>query len=173
VRHTKQADSEYENLLSCYPEHAEEHLQKSVLDVKESSEELTKTNENYFCALPSSSKRNLELNLKISDISKTRRTERRKRVMKGDKTETNSFYKASEMTISKARKRKGKLRSSASKSTIATKELNSGKKEAKRRKYKGRIVFIWRTNHYRVQSYLVYTISYFLLFNYIIVYYYI
>jgi len=136
VRHTKQADSEYENLLSCYPEHAEEHLQKSVLDVKESSEELTKTNENYFCALPSSSKRNLELNLKISDISKTRRTERRKRVMKGDKTETNSFYKASEMTISKARKRKGKLRSSASKSTIATKELNSGKKEAKRRNIK-------------------------------------
>ncbi|RLU19452.1 hypothetical protein DMN91_008009 [Ooceraea biroi] len=135
---TAKADREYENLLSCYPEHVEESI-----------EELTsKADEDYFCMIPSTTKRDLvgpELNLEIPDTAKARRAERRKRATKVDKRETNS--KAGDATIPKARKRKGKLRSSVSKSTVTTRDTSYiGKKEAKKRKHRGHGIIHQQSN---------------------------
>lgn len=144
MRYTKQA--EYENLLSCYPERIEEHLQ-SVLGPEESVEELTasKPGEDYFHVMPSTTRGeivDLESDFNISDTVNSKRVERRKRATRTEKKDTNSLYKVADATMSKVRKRKGKVHSSASRSTVVTRDTSYiGKKEAKRRKHRGGIAF--------------------------------
>lgn len=154
VRYTKQ-DREFKNLLPCYLEHMEEHLQ-SVLNIEESIPELaSEANADYLCVMPSTAKQNIASTKMKLAIPDARRAEKRKRTTRVDKRETNSFYKAGDATISKVRKRKGKLSSSVSKSTVATRDTNYiSKKDAKRRKHKGRIVFVCvscTTTRYRLQ----------------------
>lgn len=122
----------------------EEHLQ-SMLNMKDSIKELT-SNENYLHAIQSNSakrnRRDAELSLNVPDIVKVRRTEKGKRASRMERSESNSFYNKPGDALSKMRKRKGKLRSSISKSTITTKDTNLiGRKEAKRRRHKSRIKF--------------------------------
>lgn len=126
----------------------QEHLQ-SMLNAKDSIEKLTsKTNEeNIFHVIPpNSAKRDIrdaELNLNIPDTAKIKRVEKSKRVSRMERSELNSIYNNTNDTLSKVRKRKGRLRSSVSKSTVATKDtsLIIGRKEVKRRRHRGRIEF--------------------------------
>lgn len=124
-----------------------EHLQ-SMLNIEDSIKELTsKANENYSRASPSNSaKRNMidaKLNLNRPDIAKVRRAEKSKRVSRIERSESNSVYNKSCDALSKIRKRKGRLRSSISKSTVTTKDTSLiGRREAKRRKHRGRIEFV-------------------------------
>ncbi|XP_012216078.2 putative leucine-rich repeat-containing protein DDB_G0290503 [Linepithema humile] len=138
-----EANEEYDNSrISCLPEYMREHLQH-LLNAEGSIEELTsKADEDYFHSMSDIVTKDigdLELNLNILDTAKVRRTERNKHVSRMERSETNSFYKADD-TISKTRKRKGKLRSSASKSTVATKETYFvRRKEIKRRKHRAQM----------------------------------
>lgn len=134
----------YENPKSYFPEYLEEHLQ-SMLNIKDSIKELT-SNENYLHTIQSNSAkrsiRDAELNLNIPDTAKVKRAEKSKRASRMERSESNSFYNKPSDALSKMRKRKGRLRSSISKSTVTTKDTNLiGRKEAKRRRHKSRIKF--------------------------------
>ncbi|XP_029162109.1 uncharacterized protein LOC114933677 [Nylanderia fulva] len=55
-----------------------------------------------------------------------------------ERSESNSIYNKTSHTLSKVRKKKGRLRNSVSKSTVATKDTSLiGRKEAKKRRHKG------------------------------------
>lgn len=117
-----------------------------MLSVEDSVEKLTSKadEESYFCIIPPNSARrdirDAELNLNIPDIAKVRRAEKSKRASRMERSESNSVYNKAGNTLSKVRKRKGRLRSSVSKSTVATKDTSLiGRKEAKRRRHRGRI----------------------------------
>lgn len=115
------------------------------LSIKNSVEELTSKANDYFHELiPSNSEkrdfRDAELN--ISDTAKIRRTDKSKQASRMERNESNSIYNKVGDTLSKTRKKKGRLRSSISKSTVTTKDTNLiGRKEAKR-KHRGRIEFV-------------------------------
>lgn len=120
------------------------HLQ-SMLSVENPIEELTSKadEENYFHVIPPiSEKRNIrdaKLNLNVTNTAKVKLAEKSKRA---SRSESNSIYNKTGHTLSKVRKRKGRLRSSVSKSTVTTKDTNFGRKEAKKRKHRGRIEFL-------------------------------
>lgn len=118
------------------------------LSIENSVEELTlKANEenNYFHELipPNSEKRDFrDAELNIPDTAKVRRADKSNRASRLERTELNSIYNKAGDTLSKMRKKKGRLRSSISKSTVATKDTNLiGRKEAKKRKHRGKIKF--------------------------------
>lgn len=140
----EQACRAYKNLLSCCPEHL-----RSVLSAGRSiEEELTsRTAENYFRAMSSSTRGDIaeisELDLDVSDGRKTARTEKdnSRALSRAQRNEASSTCKTGD-AVSKTRKRKGKLRSFASKSTIATKDTSLvGRREIKRRRHRGRLEF--------------------------------
>ncbi|CAL1677269.1 unnamed protein product [Lasius platythorax] len=149
---TLKASGEYEDPLSRFPEYVREHLQ-SMLRVEDSVEELTSKadEESYFCVIPPNSARrdirDAELNLNIPDTAKVRRAEKSKRASRMERSESNSVYNKAGNTLSKMRKRKGRLRSSVSKSTVATKDTSLiGRKEAKRRRHRGHGVIHKQSN---------------------------
>lgn len=101
--------------------------------------------EDYLRVMPCSARRGVErvegvedpgLNLDTPNIARIRRAEKNK--SRTGRSEINSVYRA-DNAVSKARKRKAKLRSSVSKSTITTKDTGFiGRKEVKRRRHKGK-----------------------------------
>ncbi|KAL6422026.1 hypothetical protein ACFW04_010844 [Cataglyphis niger] len=122
------------------PEYMQEDLQS--LSIENSVEELTSEANDYFHELiPSNSEkkdfRDAELN--IPDTAKIRRVDKSKQASRMEKNESNSIYNKIGDTLSKMRKKKVRIRSSISKSTVATKDTNLiGRKEAKKRKHRGR-----------------------------------
>ncbi|XP_032671194.1 uncharacterized protein LOC116844139 [Odontomachus brunneus] len=131
-------DREYKSLLSSCPEYVREYLQSIVSDsVKEL---VSRADEDYFCETPSclrKDSRESELNSDRLENTKVRQAAKCKYVSGTPRNETNSTLKTSD-AASKIRKRKGKLRSSVSKSTVTSKDtylLN--RKETKRRRNRG------------------------------------
>lgn len=138
---------EERNVQSCYPEQMRKYFQ-SMLNVKESVEKLSpkgkisEGDENYICVLPSLARediRNLELNLNMFNDTEVKSTGRNTHTWRMNDRKKNS--KAND-TVSKTRKRKRKLRSSVSKSTVTTKNTNllSGK-ETRKLKPKGKVKY--------------------------------
>lgn len=143
--------------ISCLSEYVREHLQQ-LLNAQGSIEDLpadSTADEDYFRSMPEVVREDigdLKLNLDVSDTARIGRTERNKqRVSKMERNEANSSCKADD-TVPKTRKRKGKLRGSASKSTVTTKDTYFvRRKEAKRRRYKGNIEFLHNLN-FRIKT---------------------
>jgi len=110
-----------------------------------SIERLTsQADEDYFRGTPCSARKDIEniednedpeLNLDTLNIVKGRRMVKTR--SRTERSEINSVCRADNV-MSKTRKRKAKLRSSVSKSTITTKDTGFiGKKDAKRRRHRG------------------------------------
>lgn len=114
-----------------------------MLSIESSTEELiSKTDEDYLCVIPSCVReediRRSELNLDTSEDTKARQAAKCKYASGTPGSETNSACKTSDAPF-KIRKRKGKVRSSVSKSTVTTKDTCLiGRKEAKRRRNRGK-----------------------------------
>lgn len=135
-----------------------EHLQQ-LLNAEGSIEKLTsKADENYFRSMSDIARgdiRDLELNMNNSDTAKVRRMKENKRASRMERGEINSFCKV-DNTVSKSRKRKGKLRSSASKSTVTTKDTYFvRRKEAKRRRHRGTSLHNLNNSHDKTLSNLL------------------
>ncbi|XP_071653282.1 uncharacterized protein [Temnothorax longispinosus] len=114
-----------------------------------SFEKLTsQVDEDYLRVTPCSAKRSVKdiegiedsgglnlVNLNMSNTAKTRRVVKSR--SRTGRSEINSVYRM-DNSVSKPRKRKAKLRSSVSKSTVTTKDTGFiGRKEAKRRRHRG------------------------------------
>jgi len=110
-----------------------------------SIERLTsQVDENYLRVTPCSARKDIEdvednedseLNLDTLNIVKGRQMVKSR--SRTERSEINSVCRA-DNAVSKTRKRKAKLRSSVSKSTVTTKDTGFiGKKDAKRRRHRG------------------------------------
>lgn len=97
--------------------------------------------EDYLCVAPCSASGDVEegvedpeLNVDTPNAAKRRTVKSR---LKTERSDVNSVIKTNN-AVSKARKRKAKLRSSVSKSTVTTKDTGFvGRREAKRRRHRG------------------------------------
>ncbi|EFN87312.1 hypothetical protein EAI_06082 [Harpegnathos saltator] len=132
----EQVNNKYESSSSSYPECVHEY--QSMLSIESSVEGfVSRMDKDHLCITPNCMQEDTgeaELNLDTSNDTKTKQTVKCKYAPGND---ANSTCKMNE-AATRIRKRKGKLRSSDSKSTVMTKD--TGRKEARRRKNKGHVV---------------------------------
>lgn len=98
--------------------------------------------EDYLCVAPCFASGDVEKDVEDPELNMNTPNAAKRRAVKSrpktERSDINSVIKVNNV-VSKARKRKAKLRSSVSKSTVTTKDTGFlGRREAKRRRHRGR-----------------------------------